>query len=85
MKISYNLRWNAETGTAYRQTVRISEDENRRIFRGVFKPGMNYGNAHTGAYIAHALHGLPEYAPQVARIVTANTAVFVGNGPIPIY
>ena len=31
MKISYNLRWNAETGTAYRQTFRITEEENKNL------------------------------------------------------
>ena len=84
MKISYNLRWNPETGTAYRQTIRITEEENAQIFGGQFKPGANYGNAYTGAYIASKLHGRQEYEGQLRRIVTANSLVFVGPGPIPV-
>lgn len=85
MKISYNLRWCAATGTAYRQTFRITEEENRELFGGSFKPGMNYGNAYTGHHIACAIHGRPEYESQLKRIVVANSAVFVGDGKIPVY
>lgn len=85
MKINYILRWNRSTGTAYRQTFRITEEENKKLFNGIFKPGINYGNAYTGSYIANVIHGLPEYEPQLKRIIPSNSAVFVGNGPIPIY
>ena len=85
MKISYNLRWNRETGTAYRQTFRITEEENKRLFGGQFKKGINYGNAYTGNYIASKIYNLPEYAPQLKRITVQNSVVFVGDGPIPIY
>lgn len=85
MKISYNLRWDRETGTAYRQTFRITEEENKRLFNGQFKKGINYGNAYTGAYIASKIFGLPEYEKQLKRIVAHNSIVFVGDGLIPIY
>lgn len=85
MKINYILRWDPATGTAYRQTFRITEDENKQLFDGEFAPGMNYGNAYTGGYIASKIYNLPEYAPQLRRIIVANSAVFVGAGPIPIY
>lgn len=85
MKISYRLRWNPETGTAYRQTFRITEEENKTLFNNSFKPGMNYGNAFTGAYIANKIHGMPEYKGTISRIIAANSAVFVGSGTIPIY
>lgn len=85
MKISYNLRWNRETGTAYRQTFRITKEENEKLFHGKFKPGMNYGNAYTGSYIASVIHDLPEYRSQLKRIIVHNSCVFVGCGPIPIY
>lgn len=85
MKINYILRWNPETGTAYRQTFRITEEENKQLFNGQFKQGINYGNAHTGNYIASKIHDLPEYAKQLKRITIANSVVFVGNGAIPIY
>ena len=85
MKISYNLRWDPATGTAYRQTFRITEDENRTLFNGIFEPGMNYGNAYTGNEIACRIHGRPEYEKQLKRIIVANSAVFVGAGPIPVY
>ena len=85
MKISYILRWNPATGTAYRQTVRITEQENARIFNNEFKPGINYGNAYTTNYIASKIFGLPEYQKQLKRLIIHNTVVFVGNGPIPIY
>ena len=85
MKINYILRWNPSTGTAYRQTFRITEEENKILFDGQFKPGMNYGNAYTGSYIASVIRGLPEYKSQLKRIIVHNSAVFVGNGPIPVY
>ena len=85
MKISYNLRWNKETGTAYRQTFRITEEENKQLFGGQFKTRINYGNAHTGAYIASKIFGLPEYEKQLKRIIAHNSIVFVGDGLIPIY
>lgn len=85
MKISYILRWDPETGTAYRQTFRITEEENARIFNNQFKPGINYGNAYTGDYIASKIYNLPEYAAQLKRIIIHNSIVFVGDGPIPIY
>ena len=85
MKISYNLRWCAADGTAYRQTVRITEEENKRLFGGQFKTGVNYGNAYTGHYIASKIFNLPEYAPQLKRIIVHNTIVFVGDGAIPVY
>ena len=85
MKISYNLRWDPTTGTAYRQTFRITEEENKKLFNGCFKPGMNYGNAYTGNYIASKIYNLPEYAAQLKRIIIHNSCVFVGDGPIPIY
>lgn len=85
MKISYQLRWCPETGTAYRQTFRITEDENKRLFDGRFKPGMNYGNAYTGNYIASKIYNLPEYKKQLDRIIIHNSIVFVGNGKIPVY
>ena len=85
MKISYNLRWNAATGTAYRQTVRITPDENKKIFNNQFKPGINYGNAYTGNYIASKIYNLPEYKKQLNRLIVHNTIVFVGDGVIPIY
>jgi hypothetical protein len=85
MKINYILRWDASTGTAYRQTFRITNDENKVLFNGQFKPGINYGNAYTGAYIASKIYNRPEYAEQLKRIITANSCVFVGDGPIPIY
>ena len=85
MKISYTLRWNPATGTAYRQTFRITEEENKTLFDGAFSSGINYGNAYTGSHIASKIHGLPEYEKQLKRIVVANSIVFVGNGVIPIY
>lgn len=85
MKISYNLRWNPADGTAYRQTFRITEEENKRIFGGQFQKGVNYGNAYTGAYIASKIYNLPEYQKQLRRIIVHNSIVFVGNGAIPIY
>ena len=85
MKVSYNLRWNPATGTAYGQTVRITEQENARIFNNEFKPGVNCGNAYTGNYIAAKIYNLPEYSEQLKRLIVHNTIVFVGNGPIPIY
>lgn len=85
MRINYILRWNPETGTAYRQTFRITEEENKALFNGIFKPGMNYGNAYTGCEIAAKIHGIPGYEKQLARIIVANSAVFVGAGKIPVY
>ena len=85
MKISYNLRWNRETGTAYRQTVRITEQENNELFNGQFKTGINYGNAYTGNYIASKIFNKPEYKKQLDRLIIHNTIVFVGAGVIPIY
>ena len=84
MRISYNLRWNPTTGTAYRQTVRITEQENARLFNNEFEPGINYGNAYTGSYIASKIFDLPEYQKQLKRMIIHNTIVFVGNGSIPI-
>ena len=84
MRISYNLRWNPATGTAYRQTVRITEQENARLFNNEFEPGINYGNAYTGSYIASKIFDLPEYQKQLKRMIIHNTIVFVGNGSIPI-
>jgi hypothetical protein len=84
MKISYNLRWNPETGTAYRQTFRITPDENIKLFSGKFQPGINYGNAYTGAYIASIIANIPEYKKQLKRIIVHNSIVFVGNGYIPV-
>lgn len=84
MKISYNLRWDPETGTAYRQTFRITEEENKRLFDGKFKPGINYGNAYTGNYIASVIFDKPEYKKQLARIIVHNSIVFVGSGKIPV-
>lgn len=85
MKISYNLRWNPETGTAYRQTFRITEEENRRLFNGIYKTGINYGNAYTGSEIAAKIAKFPEYQNHLKRIIVANSCVFVGDGVIPIY
>lgn len=85
MKISYHLRWNRKTGTAYRQTFRITEQENQQLFNGQFSPGVNYGNAYTGNYIASKIAELPEYSSQLKRIIVHNSIVFVGTGPIPIY
>lgn len=85
MKINYVLRWNPDTGTAYRQTFRITEEENRQLFTGQFSPGMNYGNADTGGYIASKIFNLPKYQKQLKRIIIANSAVFVGSGKIPVY
>jgi hypothetical protein len=85
MKISYNLRWCADDGTAYRQTVRITEQENKTLFNGQFKPGINYGNAYTGNYIASKIYNLPEYKKQLDRLIIHNTIVFVGDGVIPVY
>ena len=85
MKISYNLRWDPETGTAYRQTFRISERENITLFGGKFQPGINYGSAYTGGYIAGIIHGLPGYDKQLKRIIVCNSVVFIGNGKIPVY
>ena len=85
MKINYIKRWNPETGTVYRQTFRITEEENKTLFNNLFLPGMNYGNAYTGNYIAAKIYSAPGYEKQLARIIVANSAVFVGSGPIPIY
>ena len=85
MKISYNLRWDRQTGTAYRQTVRITEQENNELFNGQFKTGINYGNAYTGNYIASKIFNKPEYKKQLDRLIIHNTIVFVGDGIIPIY
>ena len=85
MKISYQRRWNKETGTVYHQTFRITKQENDELFGGQWKDGMNYGNAHTGAFIASKIHGIPGYEKAIERIITGNSAVFVGNGKIPIY
>lgn len=85
MKISYTLRWNPETGTAYRQTFRITEKENQVLFNGLFKIGINYGNADTGNFIASKIFDKPEYQKQLNRIIVHNSIVFVGNGTIPIY
>lgn len=85
MKISYNLRWNPATGTAYRQTVRITAAENNMLFSGEFSPGINYGNAYTGGHIASAIYNRPEYAAHLKRIIVSNTIVFVGSGKIPVY
>jgi hypothetical protein len=84
MKISYRLRWNPETGTAYRQTFRITEEENQTLFYGIFDPGMNYGDADTGHWIASKIYGT-EHHNQISRIIAANSAVFVGAGKIPVY
>ena len=84
MKISYNLRWNPETGTAYRQTFRITEQENEKLFNGEFKKGINYGNAYTGNYIASKIYNKPEYKKQLDRIIIHNSIVFVGSGKIPV-
>lgn len=84
MKISYNLRWDPSSGTAYRQTFRITEEENRELFGGRFKQGVNYGNAYTGHYIASKIYGKPEYEKQLKRIIVHNSIVFVGSGTIPI-
>jgi hypothetical protein len=85
MKISYSLRWNPDTGTAYRQTFRITEEENKKLFNSQFKQGVNYGNAYTGNYIASKIFGLPGYEKQLKRIIIHNSIVFVGDGVIPIY
>lgn len=85
MKISYILRWNPATGTAYRQTFRITEEENNILFNGQFKKGINYGNAYTGNYIASKIYNKPEYKKQLKRIIVHNSIVFVGDGTIPIY
>lgn len=85
MKISYVLRWDASTGTAYRQTFRITEKENQELFNGQFKNGINYGNAYTGNFIASKIFDKPEYQKQLKRIIVHNSIVFVGNGTIPIY
>jgi hypothetical protein len=85
MKISYKLRWCADDGTAYRQTIRITEQENKTLFNGQFKPGINYGNAYTGNYIASKIFNLPEYKKQLDRLIIHNTIVFVGDGVIPVY
>ncbi|MBQ1943720.1 MAG: hypothetical protein II346_01775 [Ruminococcus sp.] len=77
MKISYLPKWHPTSGTVYRQTIRISPEENRILFREQFAPGINYGNAYTGAHIAAAIHNLPEYSGQLRRIVSANTIVLV--------
>ncbi len=84
MKISYRLRWDPSDGTAYRQTFRITEEENKTLFNGIFKPGMNYGNAYTGSHIASIIFDKPEYKEHLKRIIVANSAVFVGNGTIPV-
>lgn len=85
MKISYALRWCPETGTAYRQTVRISPEENKQLFDSEFAPGINYGNAYTGAHIASKIYNKPEYKKQLDRLIVHNTIVFVGQGKIPVY
>ena len=85
MKISYTLRWDPATGTAYRQTFRITEEENKVLFNGQFKKGINYGNAYTGNYIASKIYNKPEYKKQLNRIIVHNSIVFVGDGAIPIY
>lgn len=85
MKISYHLRWDPETGTAYRQTFRITEKENKILFNNQFKKGINYGNAYTGNYIASKIYNKPEYKNQLNRIIVHNSIVFVGDGPIPVY
>ena len=85
MKISYNLRWDPETGTAYRQTFRITPEENKKLFNDRFKPGINYGDAYTGGYIASIIAKIPEYKKQLDRIIVHNSIVFVGNGKIPVY
>lgn len=85
MKISYGLRWCPETGTAYRQAIRITKEENQRLFGGSFKLGVNYGNAYTGGYVAARIYGLPGYEKHLKRIIVANSIVYVGNGVIPVY
>lgn len=85
MKISYSLRWDAETGTAYRQTFRITEEENQKLFNGHFKNGINYGNAYTKNYIANKIYNIPGYEKQLKRIIVHNSIVFVGDGVIPVY
>lgn len=85
MKISYFLRWDKDTGTAYRQTFRITDEENEKLFNGIFKSGVNYGNAHTGNFITNIISKIPEYQTQIKRIKVANSVVYVGNGNIPIY
>jgi hypothetical protein len=85
MKINYLLRWDPETGTAYRQTFRITPEENKKLFDGRFNPGINYGNAYTGSYIASIIRNIPEYKKQLDRIIIHNSIVFVGNGKIPVY
>lgn len=85
MKISYNLRWDPATGTAYRQTFRITEEENKTLFNNQFEPGINYGNADTGGYIASVIYNKPEYQKQLKRIIIHNSIVFVGDGKIPVY
>ena len=85
MKISSNLRWDPETGTAYRQTFRITPEENKNLFNNKFKPGINYGNAYTGDYIASIIYNMPEYKKQLERIIVHTSIVFVGDGKIPVY
>ena len=84
MKISYNLRWCSEDGTAYRQTVRITEEENKALFDGRFNKGINYGNAYTWNFVASRIFNKPEYRKQLKRLIIANTIIFVGGGTIPI-
>lgn len=83
MKISYLPRWHPTDGTVYRQTFRITEEENAQLFSGAFRPGMNYGNAYTGSHIASVICKVPGYEKQLKRIIVANSAVFVGDGQIP--
>lgn len=85
MKINYRLRWDPATGTAYRQTFRITPEENEKLFNNQFQPGINYGNAYTGCYISSMIYNIPEYKKQLDRIMAHNSIVFVGNGKIPVY
>ena len=67
MKISYLPRRHPTDGTVYRQTFRITEEE----------------NAYTGSHIASVICKVPGYKKQLKRIIVANSAIFVGDGQIP--
>lgn len=77
MKISYLKKWHPTDGTVYRQTFRITQEENKTLFNNQFSIGVNYGNSYTGIYIAPKIYNLTQYQKQLKRIIVANSIVIV--------
>lgn len=79
MKISYLPKYHPVYGTVYRQTFRLTQEENQNLFQGQFSVGPNYGDSTTGSYIASKIYNLPAYKEQLKRIIIANSVVIVDS------